>query len=42
MLSFRVERELVSALEEFAGPRGVSAYVREILHRHVRSKQVRS
>ena len=38
MLSLRVERGLFDTLGELAGDRGVSAYVRELLRRHVRSK----
>ncbi len=38
MLSLRVERELLDKLVLLAGDEGVSAYVRAVLRRHVRSK----
>ncbi len=41
MLSLRVERGLFDTLGELAGGEGVSAYVREVLRRHVRSKRRR-
>ena len=42
MLSFRVERELVEALSELAGGKGVSTYVRDVLERHVRARKSRA
>ncbi len=39
MLSFRVERELIEALQELARDQGVSTYVRDVLRRHVAAKQ---
>ncbi len=41
MLSLRVERDLLDALGKLAEDEGVSAYVRGLLQRHVRSKRRR-